>query len=86
MKKVEDMELDRITIQDQNGEEKVAEILKVVTVGDNKYAVYTFDPDAENVDLYASLIVEQDGNISFRPVATEADWNEIKADISRLSM
>ena len=83
---MEDMELDRITIQDQNGEEKVAEILKVVTVGDNKYAVYTFDPDAENVDLYASLIVEQDGNISFRPVATEADWNEIKADISRLSM
>ena len=83
---MEEMELERVIMRDEKGEERVAEILKIVEIGDKNYAVYTFDPEAENVDLYTALVVENEGQIDFRPVDSEEDINTIKSEINSLMM
>ena len=83
---MDNIELDKIIVRSDSGEEREAEVLKVVSIGDKNYVVYTFDPEAENVDLYASLMLEKDGVISFMPVETAEEWDAIGKEISALAL
>ena len=80
-------DLEKITMEDENGEKKEAE---VVTIVDNenlnkKYVIYTFDSNAENVDLYASEMIEKEDEIIFDSIKTEEEWKFIQTKISELA-
>ncbi len=76
----------KIRITDESGT-RVAELVTIVYNEDvtKKYAVYTFNPEAENVDLYAAVINDSDGKISFDPIATKEEWELVKKEIINLS-
>ena len=80
-------DLEKITMEDENGEKKEDE---EVTIVDNenlnkKYVIYTFDSNAENVDLYASEMIEKEDEIIFDSIKTEEEWKFIQTKISELA-
>jgi len=79
-------DLDKIKVKLENGEEKEAEVLRIVENENNgkNYVVYTFDTDKEEVDIYASEIIENDENIVLDSVKTEEEWKYIQQKISEL--
>lgn len=80
-------ELEKIKIT--TDDEKEIE-LKVITVlkkpDDSKsFLLYTFDEKAENVDIYASIIKEEDGNYILDSIDEKEDWELIQKAIEELS-
>ena len=80
-------DLEKITIHDENGEEKEAEV--VTTIDDEeknkKYVIYTFNSKDENIDLYASEMIEKEDEIIFDSIKTEEEWKFIQSKISDLA-
>ena len=79
-------DLDKIKVKLENGEEKEAEVLRIIEneKSGKNYVVYTFDTNKEEVDIYASEIIENDENIVLDSVKTEEEWNYIQQKISEL--
>lgn len=80
-------ELEKIKIT--TDDEKEIE-LKVITVlkkpDDSKsFLLYTFDEKAENVDIYASIIKEEEGNYILDSIDEKEDWKLIQKAIEELS-
>lgn len=80
-------ELEKIKIT--TDDEKEIE-LKVITVlkkpDDSKsFLLYTFDEKAENVDIYASIIKEEEGNYILDSIDEKEDWELIQKAIEELS-
>ena len=77
------------TIKITNPEGKEVEI-KVITIlkkpeSDKSFLIYTFDDKAENVDIYASIIKEQDGGYILDSITDKDDWEMIQKAIQDLS-
>ena len=77
------------TIKITNPEGKEVEI-KVITIlkkpeSDKSFLRYTFDDKAENVDIYASIIKEQDGGYILDSITDKDDWEMIQKAIQELS-
>lgn len=77
------------TIKITNPEGKEVEI-KVITIlkkpeSDKSFLIYTFDDKAENVDIYASIIKEQDGGYILDSITEKDDWEMIQKAIQELS-
>ena len=77
------------TIKITNPEGKEVEI-KVITIlkkpeSDKSFLIYTFDDKAENVDIYASIIKEQDGGYILDSITDKDDWEMIQKAIQELS-
>ena len=77
------------TIKITNPEGKEVEI-KVITIlkkpeSDKSFLIYTFDDKAENVDIYASIIKEQDGGYILDSITDKDDCEMIQKAIQELS-
>lgn len=77
------------TIKVTSPEGKDVEI-KVITVlqkphDEKKFLLYTFDSEAENVDIYASVIKEDNGAYVLDSITDKDDWEIIQKAISELS-
>lgn len=77
------------TIKIVNPEGKEVEI-KVITVlqkpnDDKKFLLYTFDSEAENIDIYASIIKEDNESYILDSITEKEDWDLIQKAIEELS-
>ena len=79
--------LETIKVANQEGKELE---LKVITTlkkpNDNKsFLIYTFDEKAENVDIYASIIKEVNGNYILDSLTEKEDWDLVQSAIQDLA-
>lgn len=84
------MEKDTIKIIDENGQEKVVDIVAFFTLKSNrkKYLIYTENKKDEkgNVEIYTSELTENDnGSIILAGVEDEIVWNDIKQVLVNIS-
>lgn len=84
------MEKDTIKIIDENGREKVVDIVAFFTLRSNrkKYLIYTENIKDENgnVETYTSEVREDDkGSIILAGVEDEITWNDIKQVLVNIS-
>ena len=80
-------EFETIKISSSDGKEME---LKVITMlkkpnGDKNFLLYTFDENAENVDIYASVIKEENGNYVLDSITEKEDWDLVQKAIEELS-
>lgn len=80
-------DLEKIKIQGPDGKEVE---LKVITVlknqnEDKSFLLYTFDDTTENIDIYASVIIEKDGKYILDSIQEKEDWELVQKAISELS-
>lgn len=64
--------------------------LKVITIlkkpnDDTQFLLYTFDDEAENIDIYASIIKEEEGKYILDSISKKEDWDLIQKAIQELS-
>lgn len=84
------MEKDTIKIIDENGQERVVDIVAFFTLKSNrkKYLIYTENKKDEkgNVEIYTSELTENDkGAIILAGVEDEMVWNDIKQVLVNIS-
>lgn len=84
------MEKDTIKIIDENGREKVVDIVAFFTLRSNrkKYLIYTENIKDENgnIETYTSEVKEDDkGSIILAGVEDEITWNDIKQVLVNIS-
>lgn len=77
------------TLKITNPEGKEIEI-KVITILKNPedtkaFLIYTFDDKAEKVDIYASLIKEENGVYILDSITEKDDWEMVQSAIKELS-
>ena len=80
-------EFETIKISSPHGKEME---LKVITMlkkpnEDKNFLLYTFDENAENVDIYASIIKEENGNYVLDSITEKEDWDLVQKAIEELS-
>ncbi len=80
-------EFETIKISSSDGKEME---LKVITLlkkpnEDKNFLLYTFDENAENVDIYASVIKEENGNYVLDSITEKEDWDLVQKAIEELS-
>ncbi len=80
-------EFETIKISSPDGKEME---LKVITMlkkpnEDKNFLLYTFDENAENVDIYASIIKEENGNYVLDSITEKEDWDLVQKAIEELS-
>ncbi len=78
---------DYITVIDENGNEKQAEVLLYFRLEETnkEYLVYTFNEEAGNdlVVVHTSVVLKtEDGKHTLKAVETDEEWSKIK-DIMR---
>lgn len=64
--------------------------LKVITIlkkpnDDKSFLLYTFDEKADNVDIYASIIKEEEGSYILDSITEKEDWDLVQKAIKELS-
>ena len=64
--------------------------LKVITIlkkpnDDKSFLLYTFDEKAENVDIYASIIKEEEGSYILDSITEKEDQDLVQKAIQELS-
>lgn len=64
--------------------------LKVITIlkkpnDEKSFLLYTFDEKAENVDIYASIIKEEEGSYILDSITEKEDWDLVQKAIQELS-
>ena len=80
-------EFETIKISSSDGKEME---LKVITLlkkpnEDKNFLLYTFDENAENVYIYASVIKEENGNYVLDSITEKEDWDLVQKAIEELS-
>ena len=80
-------EFETIKISSSDGKEME---LKVITLlkkpnEDKNFLLYTFDENAENVNIYASVIKEENGNYVLDSITEKEDWDLVQKAIEELS-
>ena len=64
--------------------------LKVITIlkkpnGTKRFLLYTFDETAENIDIYASEIREENGEYILDSIKEKEDWELVQRAIKELA-
>lgn len=64
--------------------------LKVITIlkkpdEDKSFLLYTFDEKAENVDIYASVIKNEEGSYVLDSITEKEDWDLVQKAIEELA-
>lgn len=80
-------ELQTIKIKDENGKEVELKVITILKKPDTleKFLLYTFDDQAENVDIYASMIKEDNDSFILDSITKKEDWDLIQKAIEELS-
>ncbi len=80
-------ELETLKITNQEGKEidiKVITILKKPD-GSKSFLLYTFDDKKEKVDIYASIIKEEDNAYILDAITDKEDWDIVQKAIKELA-
>lgn len=80
-------DLETIKITNQEGKQidiKAITILKKPNE-DKNFLLYTFDSESENIDIYASVIKEINGEYLLDAITEKEDWDLIQSAIEQLS-
>lgn len=80
-------EFETIKITSADGKEME---LKVITIlkkpdGSKRFILYTFDEKAENVDIYASEIIDKNDSYVLDSIKEKEDWDLVQKAIQELS-
>ena len=64
--------------------------LKVITIlkkpnEDKSFLLYTFDENAENVDIYASVIKNEEGSYVLDSITEKENWDLVQKAIEELA-
>ena len=80
-------ELQTIKIKDENGKEVELKVITILKKPDTleKFLLYTFDDQAENIDIYASMIKEENDSFILDSITKKEDWDLIQKAIEELS-
>lgn len=80
-------ELETLKIVNPEGTEMELKVITILKTPDESksFLIYTFDDKAENVDIYASIIKEEENNYVLDSITNEDDWNMIQKAIEELS-
>lgn len=80
-------ELETLKITNPEGKEIEIKVITILKKPDNSksFLIYTFDDKAENVDIYASLIKEEDGVYILDSITEKEDWELVQKAIKELS-
>lgn len=80
-------ELETLKIANQDGKEMEIKVITILKTPDDSksFLIYTFDDKAENVDIYASVIVEEENSYVLDSITNEEDWKMIQKAIQELS-
>ena len=80
-------ELQTIKIKDENGKEVELKVITILKKPDTleKFLLYTFDDQAENIDIYASMIKEDNDSFILDSITKKEDWDLIQKAIEELS-
>lgn len=82
MNENKELKKDTITVIDQNGQEREAEVITDLKLPDTgkEYIIYTFNEKDENdmLTLYVSVLVEKDGMYTFEDIESDEEWNKLK--------
>ena len=80
-------ELEKIKITTDDEKEIELKVITVLKKPDDskRFLLYTFDEKAENVDIYASIIKEEEGNYILDSIDEKEDWELIQKAIEELS-
>ena len=80
-------ELQTIKIKDENGKEVELKVITILKKPDTleKFLLYTFDDQAENVVIYASMIKEENDSLVLDSITKKEDWDLIQKAIEELS-
>lgn len=79
-------ELETIKITNQEGKEidiKAITILKKPDDG-KSFLLYTFDSESENIDVYASVLKEENDSYILDSITDKEDWDLIQKAIEEL--
>lgn len=80
-----DLEIVKVTNPEGKEEEiKVITILKK-TDTDEKFVLYTYDSDADDVDVYASVLKEEEDGLLMDAITKKEDWELVQKAIKELS-
>ena len=73
-------ELQTIKIKDETGKEVELKVITILKKPDTleKFLLYTFDDQAENVDIYASMIKEENDSLVLDSITKKEDWDLIQ--------
>lgn len=80
-------ELETIKITNQEGKEidiKAITILKKPDDG-KSFLLYTFDSESENIDVYASVLKEENDSYILDSITDKEDWDLIQKAIEELT-
>ena len=80
-------ELETLKIANQDGKEMEIKVITILKTPDDSksFLIYTFDDKAENVDIYASIIREEENSYVLDSITSEEDWKMIQKAIQELS-
>lgn len=92
---IKNMEQDNISIADENGKERMAEVLLYFSFEDSEteeeekaeYVIYTFHEVDENnlVILYSSILEKaENGDILLKDIESDEEWTRIKSVMRHL--
>ena len=79
--------LETIKITNQEGKEMEIKIITILKKPDSdvNFLLYTFDDKADNVDIYASVIKEENGVYTLDSISEKEDWDMVQKAIQELS-
>lgn len=80
-------ELETLKITNPEGKEIEIKVITILKKPDDSKAflIYTFDDKAENVDIYTSLIKEENGVYILDSITEKEDWEMVQSAIKELS-
>lgn len=80
-------ELETLKIANQDGKEMEIKVITILKTPDDtkSFLIYTFDDKADNVDIYASIIKEEENSYVLDSITSEEDWKMIQKAIQELS-
>lgn len=79
-------ELESLKIINTEGQELEIKVVSIVETSDKlkKFIIYTFDDKVENVELYASKIIESNDSYELDAIDNSEDWNFVQDKIKEL--
>ena len=80
-------DLETIKIKNLEGKEIEIKVITILKKPDyeKSFLLYTFDSESENIDIYASIIKEENNEYVLDAITNKEDWDLIQKAIEELS-
>ena len=80
-------DLETIKIKNLEGKEIEIKVITILKKPDDEksFLLYTFDSESENIDIYASIIKEENNEYVLDAITNKEDWDLIQKAIEEFS-